>query len=136
MKTASPLLSKKPSSGEYPPYAEIYMKRVEDGKPLLEQMLRNSEATASLLSSLSESTLGSAYAPGKWSIKDVLLHITDDERIYSYRALRFARSDKTELPGFEQDDFANAAEANQRSIDDLLEEFRAVRQSTISCSQA
>lgn len=131
MKTASPLLSKKPHPGDYPPYAEIYMRLIDDDAPLLEQMRDNCESTATLLSSLSESSLLSTYAPGKWTIKDTLLHIIDDERIYTYRALRFARGDKTELPGFEQDDFALAGNANQRSIDDLLEEFRAVRQATI-----
>lgn len=131
MKKASPLLSDKPSANEYPPYAEIYMRLVGDSAPLLEQMLHNCESTAALLSSLGESILVSRYAPGKWTIKDTLLHIADDERIYTYRALRFARGDQTVLPGFEQDDFARAGDANRRTIGDLLEEFHAVRQATV-----
>jgi hypothetical protein len=71
------------------------------------------------------------YAPGKWTIKDVLQHIIDTERIFAYRALRFARHDKTLLPGFEENDFAHAAEANTRSLDALLEELTTLRQSTL-----
>ena len=131
MRTLSPLLSRKPRPDEYPPYAEIYMCLVDDGVSLLEQMSHNCDSTVALLSSLSEPVLLSRYAPGKWTIKDTLQHIIDDERIYTYRALRFARGDQTVLPGFQQDDFARSAGAAQRTIDELLEEFRAVRQATI-----
>ena len=61
-----------------------------------------------------------------------MAHLIDDERIYAYRALRFARNDQTELPGFDQDDYAIESAANERSLDDLLEEFAAVRRSTIA----
>jgi uncharacterized damage-inducible protein DinB len=128
---ASHLLSEKPRATEYPAYAEIYMRLVAEGVPLLEQMSRNCESTMTLLSSLDEKTLLSRYAADKWTIKDTILHVTDDERIYTYRALRFARSDRTALPGFDQEDFARSANANERPILDLLEEFRAVRQATI-----
>jgi uncharacterized damage-inducible protein DinB len=72
------------------------------------------------------------YAEGKWTIKEILGHIVDDERIYVYRALRFARNDSTELPGFEQDHYAQYSEANKREITDLLDEFALVRRSTIA----
>lgn len=72
------------------------------------------------------------YADGKWTIKDILQHLIDSERIFSYRALRFARNDKTELPSFEENDYAAVANANVRSIKDLLTELAVVRQSTIS----
>lgn len=71
------------------------------------------------------------YAPGKWTLKDLLQHIIDTERIFTYRALRFARNDSTILPGFEEDDFANAAQANGRSLDDLLAELTTMRQSSL-----
>lgn len=72
------------------------------------------------------------YAPGKWTIKDIVQHITDAERIFSYRALRFARNDSTKLPGFEEDDFAKEAKASRRSLTDLIDELKLVRRSTIA----
>lgn len=72
------------------------------------------------------------YAEGKWTIKDILQHLIDSERIFSYRALRFARKDQTPLASFEEDDYANAANGSKRSIQDLLTEVAVVRQSTLS----
>lgn len=72
------------------------------------------------------------YAPGKWTAKDILQHLIDNERIMSYRAMRFARNDKTALPGYDEDLFGANTTASQRSIDDLLDEFAVVRRSTIA----
>ncbi|HNP32302.1 MAG TPA: DinB family protein [Flavobacterium sp.] len=72
------------------------------------------------------------YAEGKWTIKDILQHLIDAERIFAYRALRFARNDKTELSGFEENDYVDEANANNRSIQDLLTELAVVRQATLS----
>jgi hypothetical protein len=71
------------------------------------------------------------YAPGKWSVKDIIQHITDTERIFAYRALRIARADKTPLPGFDENHYAAQTTASTRSLDDLLNEFYAVRATTI-----
>jgi len=71
------------------------------------------------------------YAEGKWTIKDILQHLIDCERIFSYRALRFARNDKTALPGFEENDYAVEAQGHNRSIQHLLTELAVVRQSTL-----
>lgn len=71
------------------------------------------------------------YAEGKWTIKDIIQHIIDAERVFAYRALRFSRNDKTPLPGFEENDYANNTESNRRSIQDLLTEFSALRHSTL-----
>ena len=71
------------------------------------------------------------YAEGKWTIKDIIQHLIDAERIFSYRALRISRNDKTPLPGFEEDDYVSNTNANERSIQGLLEELAAVRQSTL-----
>ncbi len=76
--------------------------------------------------------LGDAvYAEGKWTTKDILQHIVDTERIMAYRALRMSRGDTTPLPGFEEDDFAKNTTASTRTIENLIEEFASVRQSTI-----
>jgi len=71
------------------------------------------------------------YAEGKWTIKDIIQHIMDAERIFAYRALRFSRNDKTALPGFEEDDYANNTNSNNRSIQELLTEFSALRHSNL-----
>ena len=87
--------------------------------------------TRETVGGLPEALLLFRYAPEKWTIKEIVAHLADDERIYAYRALRFARNDATELPGFDQEAFARHSGANARSIDDLLAELEAVRRSTI-----
>ena len=77
-----------------------------------------------------------AYAEGKWSVKEILQHIIDNERIMAYRAMRFSRNDKTTLPGYDEELLAANTIANQRNVEDLLQEFNQVRQSTISLFKA
>lgn len=125
-------LSQKPDSTEYPPYAEMYMKNVPSGVCVLDVLRQSGEKTLSLLSGLSDEQASTPCAPGKWTVKDVVLHLSDDERIYSYRALRFARGDATELPGFDQNHFASLGNANVRRMADLLREFELVRHSTLA----
>ena len=72
------------------------------------------------------------YAEGKWTIKDLILHMIDVERIFSYRALRISRNDTTALPGFEENDYVVHANANKRSFESLIEEYISVRKATIS----
>lgn len=72
-----------------------------------------------------------AYAPNKWTLKDILQHLIDNERVQSYRAMRFARNDKTVLPGYDQDVFATNVDTKRRTIEDLIEEFIAVRNASI-----
>ncbi|HEV3459125.1 MAG TPA: DinB family protein [Thermoanaerobaculia bacterium] len=122
----------KPEAGEYPPYASMYLDRLPADGRLLEHLARSREATAELIHSLPEQLLLRRYAPGKWTIKEILVHVVDDERIYAYRALRFARGDLTPLPGFEQDEFAAASDANERPVPDILAEHAAVRNATIA----
>lgn len=71
------------------------------------------------------------YAEGKWTLKDIIQHLIDAERIFAYRALRIGRGDQTALPGFEEDDYVLAARANERHLKHLLEEFAAVRHATL-----
>jgi uncharacterized damage-inducible protein DinB len=122
----------KPKEGEYAPYTIRYIGLLPDDGLVLQHLEDNLKATTDFILSLPEEKLTSRYAEGKWTIKEILLHIIDDERIYAYRALRFARNDKTELPGFEQDDYAAHSGANGRHIKDILKEFATVRQATIS----
>jgi uncharacterized damage-inducible protein DinB len=122
----------KPEAGEYAPYAIQYIGLLPDDGRVLDHLRDNFQRTRDLVLSLPEEKLIHRYAEGKWTIKEILLHISDDERIYAYRALRFARSDATELPGFEQDDYTAASNANDRSVESLLRELETVRESTIT----
>jgi len=122
----------KPKPEEYPAYAAMYIDLIPDDGKLLTHFKRNLDRAKALVGTIPPEKLLFRYAPGKWTIKEVLAHIVDDERIYSYRALRFARNDKTELPGFDQDHFALNSGANDRSIKDIMSEYSAVRKSTIA----
>ena len=122
----------KPREGEYPPYASIYIGLLPDDGLVLRHMTESLKTTTAFILSLPEERLAFRYAPGKWTIKEILGHVSDDERIYAYRALRFARGDRTELPGFEQDAFTLHSGANGRTVESLLEEFAAVRRATVA----
>jgi uncharacterized damage-inducible protein DinB len=120
-----------PSKAEYPVYTEMYMKWcIQDGS-LLKQLKDSLGKTKKLISSLSDKELKFRYNKNKWSIKEVLVHIIDDERIYGYRALAFARNDKTNLPGFEQDEYNINSYTSERTVENIMEEYEAVRISTI-----
>jgi uncharacterized damage-inducible protein DinB len=121
----------KPQPGEYAPYAIQYIGLLPDDGQVLKHLAEGFRSLRALLAGLPEERLLHRYGPGKWSVKEVVQHISDDERIYAYRALRFARGDTTELPGFEQEPYAEASEADRRSIASLLAELGAVRRATI-----
>ena len=122
----------KPAEGEYAPYTIIYIGLLPDDGLVLHHLKNNLEATRDFVLSLPAEKLAHRYAEGKWTIKEILAHVVDDERIFAYRALRFARNDKTELPGFEQDEYARYSGANEREVRDILNEFATVREATIS----
>ncbi len=125
----------KPRPNEYDPYALMYIKLLPDDGLVLQHLEENAQMIQNFLLSLPKEKWEHRYAPGKWTIKEILLHIIDDERIYAYRALRFARNDTTELPGFDQDPYALHSKANERSIESLIEEYIAVRGSTLALFQ-
>lgn len=104
-----------------PPEMELNKALKEYGIPYLQKELSQYE-------SLGEQV----YAPGKWTIRQILIHLIDTERIFTYRALRFARGDAQPLPGMEQDGFVANANVAHRSIGDLFDEFTTVRKATIS----
>jgi uncharacterized damage-inducible protein DinB len=119
-----------PDANEYAPYYGKYIALVPAGDTLA-TLTRQLDNTLSLLRGLSEAQADSRYAPGKWSVKEVVGHIIDTERIFGHRAFRFARNDQTPLPGFEQDGYVLAADFGQRSIRDLAEEFEHVRRANL-----
>lgn len=129
MDTAKALINR-PEPAEYPPYYEKYISLVPQGEILttLEQQL---DQTLALLRSIPESKGGSRYAPDKWSIKELIGHVIDTERIFAYRALRFARHDQTPLSGFEQDDYIREAAFDECKLADLATEFEHVRRANL-----
>ncbi len=121
----------RPDSTEYADFYKNYIARVPDGT-VLDFLARQPSDYRRLLAGVSDGDATAPTAPGKWSIKQVLGHICDTERVISYRALRFSRGDQTELPGFEQDDYVREAGSNSRSVEDLLAEFESVRRATLA----
>jgi len=122
----------KPKPGEYPEYAEIYMSLIPDDGRILEHLKNNFQMVKRLIYSLPPEKLLYRYAEDKWSIKEILVHIVDDERIYAYRALRFARNEQQNLIGFDQDEYAKYSQADARDLDNIFEEYETVRNSTIA----
>jgi len=121
-----------PDNGEYAPYAIMYIDLLPDDGLVLKHLEANLEKSLELLQSFSEEQLITPHKEGEWTIKEIYVHMIDDERIYAYRALRAARNDLTELPGFDPDDYAVASNANERSLESIIEEYRAVRRATIT----
>lgn len=124
------LIISKPKPGSYPEYFEQYV-NIVPADDLLGYFLSQKETVASLASSLSEDELLYKYAEGKWSVKDIFCHVIDCERIFNYRTLCIARGDQTDLPGFEENDYAREAYADRRSKESIIAEYNAVRSSTI-----
>jgi len=120
----------RPSPGEYAPYYGRYIDLVPDGD-VLDLLGRQVEETAQLVESLSDRDADFRYAEGKWSIKEVIGHVADTERIMVYRALCFARGEPVALPGFDEDEYVRRARFASRGLPDLVAELRAVRASTL-----
>jgi len=120
----------RPRADEFKAYYGKYIERVPNGDllPILEQQIA---ATTAMIRGLSEAQGNHRYAPEKWSIKEVIGHVIDSERIFAYRALRIARGDATPLPGFKQDDYVPTGGFDRRTLRDLADELAAVRQATI-----
>jgi len=123
-----------PDLTECPEVYHRYIARVPPGAILsiLDQQVSD---TRSLLEGLDPTAAAYRYAPGKWSVKDVVGHLSDVERVFAYRALRFARNDATPLPGFEQDDYVANSGYESRSLPSLLDELEAVRRATLALFQ-
>jgi hypothetical protein len=125
-----------PEASEYPPYARNYVESVQDDDILCALRRQSADLKAFLNPLNPDKPALHRYAPGKWTINEVIGHMADTERIFSYRLLRIARGDTTPLPGFEQDDYIATAHFNERTLADLLSEFEAVRHSTARLIEA
>ena len=120
----------RPEANEYAPYYERYVSLVPDAD-LVETLERQGAETVALLRGLSEEQGAHRYEPGKWSVKQLVGHVCDGERIFSYRALAFARGDSQPLPGMEQDEWMAGVDFDARTLADLADEFEALRRSTV-----
>ena len=118
------------SPTEFNPYYSVYIDLNKE-QDLLEGLSSGLDQTLEFFQTIPKDKLEYRYEVGKWSIKEILQHIIDTERVFTYRAMCIAREDNTALPGFDQDAFVDRSNANGRSIDELLSEYRSLRKSTI-----
>ena len=121
----------RPNADEFAPFYAGYLQQVPDGD-VVEALIGGVEIAAALLHDVPEEVARKAYAPGKWTLKQVILHLADAERIFAYRALRIGRGDSTDLPGWDETAYAPASGANDRSLESLLDELESVRESTVT----
>ena len=120
----------KPQAEEHAEYYARYIKLV--GDDALSALRAQSASMPRLLSGLSEAQAMHRYAPGKWSVKEVVGHMIDGERVFSYRALRVARADTTPLPGFDENAWVPAAHFDRRPMPDLVADYQTVRAATVA----
>lgn len=119
------------SVDEYNAYYKSYIEAC--GSDNLMQLLENGlESFSEFIKAIPQEKLNYNYAEGKWTVAEVLVHLLDTERVFQYRALRFARNDKTPLPGFDQDVYVPESNSDQRDLTGLIEEYKAVRLATIA----
>jgi hypothetical protein len=128
---AAALIIAHPDASEHAPYYSRYTTLVPDDD-ILAFLEQQGHEFPNWLSALAEAQGDLRYGPGKWSVKEVIGHINDTERIMSYRALRIGRNDATPIEGFEQDDYVRDGGFSPRRMSDLMEEFRAIRGATLS----
>jgi len=122
----------RPEPSEYVPYYETYISKVPPKGNLLTVLEDQRRETQQLLASLSDVKALHRYAPGKWSIKEVVGHLMDTERVFCYRALAFGRADTNPLPGFDENAWAPTGRFDARSLKDLAAELDVVRRATIA----
>jgi uncharacterized damage-inducible protein DinB len=133
--TATATTIVRPEADEFYEYYGRYISQVPEGN-LISLLREQAVETVTTLQDLSPQQANFAYAPGKWTVKEVVGHISDAERIFAYRALRVARHDETPLASFDENAYVQNANFATRSLPDLLEEFQVVRASTIHLAKS
>jgi hypothetical protein len=125
------MANQRPDPSEYAPYFGRYISLVPDGA-IVDILRQQTDEYTALYRGISEAKAAHRYAPDKWSIKQVLGHLSDSERVFAYRGLAASRSERKPLPGFEQDDYVVAGAFDDRSWRDLVDEFASVRAASIT----
>ena len=120
----------KPTPDEHAPYYSRYVSLVPEGE-IAETLSRQIDRTLELLGSIPEERAGESYEPGKWTVKELVGHMIDAERIFAYRALRIARGDRTPIEGFEQDDYVANGSFNASTLEALARELELVRRANV-----
>jgi len=121
---------KRPETDEYAPYYDTYVSLIA-GDGVMAELDSQTASLRAAVSGLPEDRGSYAYAEGKWTIKELLSHLIDGERIFAYRILRVSRGDKTPIEGFEQDDYIATSRANDRTFSNLIDEFAFERQANL-----
>lgn len=114
---------------DFQKYVQRYLDQIPS-EDWIGELKISGDKTVEIYAALTEGQSLFAYADGKWTLKELLLHLSDTERIFQYRILAFARGDKAQLPGFDEEEYAAASFANNRSLESLLEEYKLVRKSS------
>ena len=125
----------KPEKSEYPSYSQHYFDLIKTDNDILKELHDNFFKLKDFINSIPKEKLTYRYQTEKWTIKEILVHLIDDERIFSYRALRYARNDSTPLHGFEEKDYAKYSNADGRTMDSIFDEYLSVRLSTLQLFQ-
>lgn len=120
----------RPAADEYLEYYGTYIKRVPDGD-IVESLKQDLSQSVQFLRGIPESKLDHRYAPGKWSIREIVGHLSDAERVFQYRAFRFSRGDETPVPGFEENLYVANSPFSRVSMPDLIAEFESLRRASI-----
>jgi DinB superfamily len=122
----------KPTQFEHADYYGSFIKLVDENVSVLDQLKNNAKEIEILILSLTEAQLTTSYAAEKWCIKDIVQHLIDCERVFVYRAMRFARNDKSAQPFFDENEFAKAAKATSMPIKKILKEYKVTRHATLA----
>jgi len=122
----------KPNAGEYAPYAVKYMDLLPEDTDILQVLEQSLQTVQDLIRSIPVDKLASPFAEGEWTVKEILSHNIDTERVFCYRALRFARNDPAELFPVDQDLYVQYSGVNARPIEEIMEEYESIRGATLT----
>lgn len=122
----------RPVAGDHLSYYDTYISKVGENEDVVAVLADLRRSTAALLASVSEAQASHRYAPGKWSVREVIAHVADSERVFAYRLLSIARGDATPLPGFDENKWAEVSNAETRPLAAVAAELAAVRDATLA----
>lgn len=126
------MMVQRPEPDEFAPFYASYIAKVGDVTDAAGRLRQQGNAMGALLGTVSDTASGFRYAPGKWSVKEVVGHVADAERVFAYRLLRVARGDETPLAGFDEQAYVREAGSDSRSLDSLVADWQAARAATIA----